>query len=58
MNHLCNDLEGFSDSNQRIACPKGWDRDKGALQKKWLTVASAFIMEYIKAGEEREILKQ
>jgi hypothetical protein len=28
------------------------------LQKKWPTVASAFIMEYIKAGEEWKVLKQ
>jgi hypothetical protein len=38
--------------------PEGPGQEQRGFTKKWQTVASAFIMEYIKAGEEREMLKQ
>jgi hypothetical protein len=38
--------------------PEGLRQEQRGFTKKWQTVASAFIMEYIKAGEEREMLKQ
>jgi len=38
--------------------PGGPGQEQMGFTKKRQTVASAFIMEYIKAGEERGMLKQ